>query len=289
MPDLSIIIVNYNTCEPLRRCLESIRREGGGLEIQTIVVDNGSKDGSPAMVREVMPDAIVIEPGYNSWFTGGSNIGAASATGQYLLILNPDTVIIPGALPALVAYLRANPHVGGVSPRQHFPDGPPIPICSRTPRFPDLLLSYTPIGALLPALRDRYRAAMFYADWDRTTTRAVEVVPDSSLLMPRDLWEQLGGFDEALKLYFTEDDLCRRIINSGREVHLYADALILHEEHASVSQVQRLASQAYFDDLIVFCRKYYGRAAALLLRLLVTPTRWGMDVVQQRRGERRAL
>ncbi|MBN2470198.1 MAG: glycosyltransferase family 2 protein [Anaerolineae bacterium] len=289
MPDLSIVIVNYNTREPLRRCLESIQQFHGDLAVEVVVVDNGSKDGSPAMVREVMPEAVLIEPGYNSWFTGGNNIGVRASSGTYVLILNPDTEMLPDTLPALVEYMRQNPQVGGASPRQRFPGGAEIRICSMTPRFPDLLFGYTFLGAFLSPLRKRRRQEMFYAGWDRTTSRAVEVVPDSSLLMTRALFDRLGGFDETFKLYFTEDDICRRIIESGQEVHLCAAAMLVHEENASVSQVQRLASRTYFADLIVFCRKYYGALAAGLLAVLVAPTRWGMDLAQRLRGEKDSL
>jgi N-acetylglucosaminyl-diphospho-decaprenol L-rhamnosyltransferase len=297
MPDLSIIIVNYNTREPLRRCLDSIRATRGDLSVEVIVVDNGSRDDSPAMVREfaaaVEPDTgldVILElPGYNSWFTGGNNIGLKRATGDYALILNPDTVLLPDALPNLIAYLRDHPGVGAVSPRQRFPGGDEIMICSMTPRYPDLLVDYTFLGMLLAPWRKQRRAQMWYAGWDRTISRAVEVVPDSSLLAATALLRDLGGLDTALKLYFTEDDICRRIIDTGQEVHLCADAMLEHEENASVSQVQRLASQAYFDDLITFAGKYYGGPAALLLRLLVWPTRRGMDLVQRLRGEKRSL
>lgn len=287
--DLSIIIVNYNTREPLRRCLQSIQRFHGDLEVEVVVVDNGSKDDSVEMVRQVMPQAVLVEPGYNSWFTGGNNIGVQASSGKYVLILNPDTEVLSETLTSLINYMRANPQVGGLSPRQQFPDGTPISICSMTPRYSDLLFAYTFLGSFLSTLRKKRRDEMFYAGWDRTSSRSVEVVPDSSLLMGRELYDSLGGFDEAFKLYFTEDDICRRIIESGQEVHLCADAILIHEENASVRQVQRLASQTYFNDLIVFCRKYYGSLAAGLLQILVAPTRWGMDLVQLLRGEKKTL
>ena len=294
MPELSIIIVNYNTREPLRRCLESILATRGELDVEVIVVDNGSRDDSAAMVREHFPaggplPVAVIEPGYNTWFTGGNNRGLEAAVGEHVLILNPDTVVQPGALQALLAYQRDHPAVGAVTARQQFPAGGDIPVCSRAPRYPDLLLGYTVLGMLLAPWRERRRAAMWYAGWDRRSSRPVEVIPDSCLLAPLVLLRRLHGFDEAFKLYFTEDDICRRIGAAGYQVHFVADALILHEEHASVSQVQRLASRVYFDDLIVYARKYYGGPAALLLRALVAPTRWGMDLAQRRRGERKAL
>lgn len=289
MPDLSILIVSYNTREPLRRCLESIQATRGELDVEVIVVDNGSQDGSVDMVRETAPEAVVIVPGRNTWFSGGNNLALAAAHGDTTLILNPDTVILPGALQTMLAYLKAHPEVGALSCRQRFPDGAIIPNGSRAPRYVDLLLGYTFLGTLLAPWRDRRRRAMWYTGWDRTTTRPVEVIPDSSLLAATSLLQQLQGFDETFKLYFTEDDICRRILATGREIHFLAEAEIVHEEHASTSQVQRLASQVYFDDLIVYARKYSGPLAAAILRALVAPTRWGMDLAQRLRGERKAL
>lgn len=289
MPELSIIIVSYNTRDPLRRCLDSIRATRGELDIQTIVVDNASQDGSADMVREGFPEVTLIEPGANTWFTGGNNLGLAAASGEHALILNPDTVILPGALQTMLAYLRAHPEVGAVTCRQQFPTGAVIPTCSRVPRYPDLLLGYTWLGTLLAPWRGRRRARMWYEGWDRRSTRPVEVIPDSCLLAPLALLRQIGGFDEAFRLYFTEDDISRRIAAAGYALHFVGEAAILHEEHASVRQVQRLASQVYFDDLLVYARKYSGGPAAALLRVLILPTRWGMDLVQRLRGERKRL
>ncbi len=286
MPDLSIVIVSYNTRDLLRRTLDSIQREAGDLTLETIIIDNGSHDGSADMVRADFPTMTLIDPGVNTWFTGGNNSGIARASGDFVLILNPDTIIQPDMLPTLVDYLRAHDHVGAVTCRMEYPTGGLQRTCSRVPRYLDLLLGYTFIGALLPFWRERRRAIMWYVAWQRDSTRAVEVAPGSCLLARRDLLVQLGGMNTALKLYFPEDDLCQRILNAGYEVHFVADALLLHEEHASVKQAQRLASRIYFDDLITFTKTWYGALAGELLRWLVIPTRWGMEIAQRLRGER---
>lgn len=283
---LSIVIVTYNTREPLRRCLQSIIAQRGDLDLEVIVVDNGSKDGTAAMVRETMPDAILIEPDANTWFTGGNNLGVSRASGDPILILNPDTLIQPDTLPVMLGYLRDHPHVGAITCRMEYPEGGVQRTCSRVPGYADLLLGYTFLGVILAPLRDRLRRRMWYDGWERDTTRAVEVIPGSCIMARRDLLHRLGTFDTALKLYFPEDDLCRRMLATGAEIHLVAEALLLHEEHASVKQAQRLASRIYFDDLITYARKHYGALAALILRLLVIPTRTGMDWMQRLRGER---
>ncbi len=292
MIDLSVIIVNYNTRDFLRACLASIEAQAeqaqrGDLAVEVIVVDNASQDGSAAMIRAEFPHVVLVEPGVNTWFTGGNNLGVERAQGEFVLLLNADTLIQPGMLPTMVAYLHDHPAVGALTCQQRqMTDGGILRICSQVPRYLDLLLGYTFLGAIFAAWRDRRRARMWYAGWERDSTRAVEVIPGSCFLAPRDLWARLGGFDPRLKLYFPEDDLCQRILSEGLEIHFTAEAVLRHEEHASTRQVQRLSSWVYFDDLIAFTRKWHGGLAALALALLVIPTRAAMDVAQRARGER---
>lgn len=289
MLDLSIILVNYNTREALRRCLDSIQRERGSLNIEVIVIDNGSRDGSAEMIREHGLGVHVIEPGRNTWFTGGNNLGIAAAQGEYILILNTDTIVQPGMLQSALTYLREHPMVAAVTCQMRHLDGQLQSICAGVPTYVDLLLGYTFLGVILSRWRDRRRARLWYADWDRRTTRAVDVIPDSCLMASLSLLRQINGFDERLKLYFTEEDICIRIRTMNREIHFVSNAVLLHEEHASTSQVQRLASKVYFDDLVAFVRKYHGRLAAIALAALVVPTRMGMDLAQRWRGERKSL
>ena len=289
MPDVSIVIVNYNTCEPLRRCLESIQAERGTLDTEVIIVDNASKDESAAMVRQVMPEAVLIEPGHNTWFSGGNNVGFQRATSDTIYILNADTRLQPNGLQTMLAYLQAHPEVGAVTCRMEYPDGGLQQTCSQVPAYVDLLLGYTFLGVLLQWWRDRRRQQMWYSGWDRATTRAIEVGPGSNLLCPRTVIQKIGGFDEGLKLYFTEDDLCKKILDDGYKIHFVGGALLLHEERASTGQVWRLASHIYFEDLLTFSRKYYGDLCATVLRILVIPTRFAMSLAQRWRGERKML
>lgn len=289
MPDLSIVIVNYNTRDELRDCLESILAHRGDLSIETLVVDNVSQDGSAAMVRQFAPDVTLIEPGDNTWFTGGNNIGMRAATGEFVWILNPDTIVQADTMQIMVRYLREHAETGAVTCRMHFPDGRFQRTCSMVPRYLDLLSGYTLVGVIFSRWRDRRHRTMFYADWSRDSIRAVEVAPGSNILCRRSVLAESGLFDEAQKLYFTEDDLCRRINASGYPIHFLPDALLLHHEHTSVQKVQRLASQIYFDDLLVYCRKYYGPVLTLLLHALIIPTRYGMNLMQRLRGEHRTL
>ncbi|MBN1202232.1 MAG: glycosyltransferase family 2 protein [Anaerolineae bacterium] len=275
---LTTVICNYNTRDELARALQSLLDTTGDIAHEIIVVDNASHDGSADMVRERYPSVTLIESGANLWFTGGNNLGMRQAQGEYVLILNPDTVIQSGALQTMIAYLDAHPAAGAITSRMFFSDGTLQRNCSRFASYTDLLLGYTFLGLILKPWRDRRRQVMWYADWDRASNRAVEVAPDSNLMVRRPILEQIDYFDEQLKLYFTEDDICLRIIRAGHAIHYVAGATIIHDEHASVSQVQRLATQVYFNDLISYTRKHFGRPAAVLLAALVLPTRAAMNI-----------
>src|SRR5262245_58022146 len=105
------------------------------MDVEIIVVDNGSSDGSPVMVQEHAPEAILIEPGYNTWFTGGNNRGIKAAKGKYALILNADTAIETGTLQSMVNYLESHPRVGAVTCQMRYFDGVQQLICSEIPTY----------------------------------------------------------------------------------------------------------------------------------------------------------
>ncbi|MBP8975025.1 MAG: glycosyltransferase family 2 protein [Anaerolineae bacterium] len=270
---LTTILCNYNTRDVLARALESLLATQGDLAAEIIVVDNASRDGSADMVRQRFPAVNVIESGANRWFSGGNNLGLRAAQGECALILNPDTILPPGALATLVAYLDEHPAVGAVTPHMTFADGTLQRTCSRFPGYGDALLSYTFLGVLFPRWRERRRRAMWYEGWERDSTRAIEVAPGSCLMARRAILAQIGYFDERLKLFFTDDDLCRRIVGTGAAIHFVAEATIVHDEHASLSQVPRLTQHVYWADLLTYTRKHHGRAAAWLLAALLLPTR----------------
>lgn len=275
---LSTVICNYNTRDELARALDSLLATTGTLAHEIIVVDNHSRDASAAMVRERFPSVRLIESGANLWFSGGNNLGINAAQHDYVLILNPDTVMLPDTLHMMVAYLDMNPEVGAVTARMTFADGTLQRNCSRFPQYVDNVLAYTFLGVLFPHWRDRRRAAMWYADWNRDSTRAVDVAPGSCIMARRAILAQIGGFDTRLKLFFTDDDLCRQIASIGAQIHYLADAALIHDEHASLDQVPRLTQRVYWADLLAYTHKYHGMLRAWLLAALLIPTRIAFQV-----------
>jgi GT2 family glycosyltransferase len=279
MPDLSIVIVNYNTCAKLRDCLHSIQAHRGVFDVETIVVDNNSTDGSSDMLRTEFADSVrLIEPGRNTWFSGGNNIGVQVATSEIVLLLNPDTILQAGLLERMHSYLIAHEAVGAVTCRQQHPDGTWLNTCSMQPQYLDLLLGYTGLGVIFKSVRDKRRRQMWYEGWQRDTDKTIEVAPGSCIMSYRDLLLSFGVFDEAFKLYFTDDDLCRSILACDKEIHFLADVVLLHYEKSGIQGMKDRARAIYFDDMLAFSCKHFGFWRTLFLRLLHIPTRMAMDV-----------
>lgn len=274
---LYVVIVNYNTRGLLLACLRSLREVT--IPHMVIVVDNASSDGSAEAVRADFPGVTLMAQDANTWFSNGNNLGLAHAyrmaektvaPEHYALLLNPDTVVHPGALETLVAFMQENPDYAGCTAQLRYPDGAVQRTCSRIPTFPYLLLKHTPLGFLLPVVKQRLNDHHWYTDegFIRETSRDVEVMPGSCTLMRvEDLW-----LDDKLLLYFPEDDIARQF--AGRQFRFVADAVITHNEKSATQSWT--ASRVYFRDMLVYTRKHHGVWAAALLWALTRPVWVGM-------------
>ncbi len=259
-PLVSVVIVNYRSADFLQSCLSTLHSESVALEI--IVVDN---DGSAGAVVANFPHVIYLPQTENRWFCGGNNIGIDAAHGQYIWLLNPDTVPQAGAVESMVAFLAAHADYVAVTVQMRYPDGSIQRTCSRLPTYPYLLLNHT-----LLIWRTHLNARHWYEDWQRDTSRDVEVLPGSCLLLRRGS----GRLDADLLLYFPEDTLGRTWASQGAKCRFLADTFITHHEK-SVTQ-SWTATRVYFRDLLIYTRKQHGTAAWLLLAVLSRPLVWGM-------------
>lgn len=260
---LSVVIVNYNTLDHLRACLPALK--ASTLQPEIIIVDN---DGTAQPVASEFPAIVYLPQPVNRWFCGGNNVGIAAAQGEYVLLLNPDTVPQADALATMVAFLDLQPDYRGVTLQLRYPDGSIQRTASRLPTYQWLLLNHTPLGLLLGGWRDRVNQRHWYAGWDRDSARDVEVMPGSCLMLRRaDL-----QLDDNLLLYFPEDDLAQRY--AGDKFRFLSDTHITHHEK-SVTQTW-LATRVYYHDLLVYTRKHHGALAAGLLWLLSRPLLWAM-------------
>lgn len=266
-PRLSVVIVNYNTRDLLRNCLQSLVDQPEPVEV--IVVDNASNDDSAQMVSDEFPQVRLLTQSRNLWFCGGNNAGIREATAPYVLLLNPDTVINGDALTQLVDFLENPAHQGyaGVTARLIYPNGQTQLTCSRVPTLSYLFAQHTPFGLIFRGWRDSLRQYHWYGDWNRDSDQDVCVAPGSCLLMRR----VDSHLNDDLWLYFPEDDLARRL---NRPFRYIASAIITHHEKSATQNW--LATQVYFRDLLVYTRAHHGMIALILMWLCTRPLFWGM-------------
>ncbi|MBI5094656.1 MAG: glycosyltransferase family 2 protein [Candidatus Hydrogenedentes bacterium] len=260
---VDIIIVSYNTCELLRACLQSVLEAGGETSgVRAIVVDNASHDGSPEMVAAEFPDAQLIRLSENIGFGPGNNRGLAVATAEYVLLLNSDAQLTSGALPALMAYLKARPNCVAVGPRLVFPGGAFQSSCRR---FPNPIRNFWNLSGFQARFPNRFRVLQnFMTEAEHVSGMSVDMVSGACFLARRDFLESVGRFDENLFMYEEETDVFLPARRRGLEVGFCGEAVVIHGKGSSVEQNDlREFSLFHACRSKYYCfRKHYGAWAA---------------------------
>ena len=229
------------------------------LDTEVIVVDNASTDGSADMVAAEFPEARLIRNAENVGFPRGNNVGIAASAGRYVLLLNSDTMVPAGALARLVAFMDAHPQAGACSPRLLQLDGTPQPYafgCDPT------------LGYLLRRGFSRLLFRRPLHDWGVAETIEVDWVSGACLLIRREAIDQVGGLDEAMFMYFEDNDWCRRMRLAGWQVYYVPTVAITHIGGAGLKQ-NPAARAAYYHSLAHFYAKHYRWPGRLLLKILL--------------------
>ena len=271
MVDLSIIIVSWNVADLLAACLDSIYTRvaaapepDNALAVEVIVVDSGSTDGTPEMLRQRFPQVQLIALGENLGYTRANNLGLARAQGRCLFLLNPDTVIIDVALARLVAFLDANPNVGLCGPHTLNSDGTTQ---STRRRFPNFWIGLFESTWLQPYAPKRLLDSYYYVNGNGVhETLDVDWVQGSALMARREVYDQIGGLDEGFVMFSEELDWCRRARDAGWRVVYVGSAEIIHHGGKSTEQAVAQTHILFQQSKLRYFRKYHGWAIAALLR-----------------------
>src|SRR5258708_4463921 len=189
--------------------------------------------------------------------------------------MNPDMVVEGQTLAQLVQQMDADPSIGAATTTMHFPDGTLQRNGSRFVTFGYLLLQYTFLGKVLPERFDAARNWLWYADWDRTTSRQIDVLPGSCIIASREMWAAVSGFDARMLMYFSDDYLSRAVQRLGKQTMYLVSDGIIHYEGASSRKAQTMTARTlrlYLRDLLVYTRLVFGRPAQIVLAILLIPT-----------------
>lgn len=281
MTPMAVAIVSHNTREHLDACLGSVRPEAPP---QTLVVDNGSTDGSIELVRSRYPWVELDVAPVNRGYGAAANRAIARCATPYVLLLNSDTMLGPGALRALAQYLDDHSRAAMAGPRLRNPDGSLQTSCAPFLGTFQSFLEKTALArglARIPIVRQRY--LLVHSPHDRP--RTVPWVLGAALAIRRDAFEQVGGFDEAFFMYAEEVDLSFRLEAAGWEVHFAPVTDVTHAGGASTArrrldmEVQRVASA------LLFYRRHYAPARATVLGWGIRTAagaRWLRDLARTR-------
>jgi GT2 family glycosyltransferase len=256
--DLSIIVVNWNTCRLLEACLQSVEAARHDLSVEVFVVDNGSTDGSVDLVRQRFPAVELIANASNRGFSAANNQAVERARGRYLLLLNSDAAVETDALPTLVAYADEHPEAGVIGPKLLNPDGTLQPSGGRFP---------TPASTVASLLGMNWLTGRPHYGTKRDYDRPAEVdeVSGAAMLIRRGVIDQIGGLDEGFAWGYEDVDFCLRARRAGWRVSYVPAARVVHQWGAS----QRLAPAPTILKAIAGRRRYfekhYGRLTASLI------------------------
>jgi len=225
-PEVSVVVVAWRAKDDVLACLASLE-EHAGVAYEAIVVDDASGDGTPEAVGARFPAATVVAKPVNEGLSKGRNDALPHVRGRYVLMLDADTLVTPGAIPRLVRTLEEQPEVGLVGPRLVYPDGRLQLSCRRWPPFLIPLLRRGPLARLLPDPPVHRRHLM--SDWDHAQERPVVYVIGAAQMWRADLPQQIGRYDENVSSYGGEDvDWCLRVWAAGLQVRYVPDAAIVH-------------------------------------------------------------
>ena len=261
MPDVSVIVVTYDGRDLLRRCLAALAADAPHEATrELIVVDQASSDGTGSWLQAEHPDVRLVPLERNVGFGAGNNRGAALAGGRWLLLLNSDCFVDPGAIDELVRFGEGAPEIGIVAPRLRWPDGSLQRSCRRFPSPYRIATEYLYLRKLAP--RSAALNGFYCGEFAHDAPRRVDWLTGACLLVRRELYERLGGFDESFFMYSEEVDLCRRALDLGFETWFDPVAGATHVWGGTAKRDPGPALRENVRSQLRYLDRHDGRAAA---------------------------
>ncbi len=264
--ELAVVIVNYNAGDYLERCIASLEAHRGDVDVDVLVIDNASADGSHVRATAAYPSVRLIENPTNELLSPAWNRGIRETAAPYVLLLNPDTDLRRGTLEDLVRISREHPSAGIVGPMIRNPDGSVYPSGRAFPSVVDAL-GHAFLGTVAPG--NRFTRRYHLDGWDRSTEREVGWVSGACMLVPRKAFDEIGLFDESFLLYGEELDFATRLHRAGWSVLFTPEVEIVHEIGVSTGRSRRTL-RMHSDSVY----RYYRKHRATGWRRSTLPLAW---------------
>jgi GT2 family glycosyltransferase len=254
--DLSVVIVNYNTRDPLRACLTSLRPELAGVDAEIVVVDNASTDGSVAMLSQEFAEVTVLVNATNAGFGRANNRALRQARGRDVLLLNPDTLVHPGAVRTLIDALHALPEAVAVGPRVLRPDGRLDLACRRSFPSPGVAAArLLGLSRLFPRSRRLARYNLTFQDPDRAGE--IDAGTAAAMCFSLEPLAAVGFFDEDFFMYGEDLDLCYRLKQRGGHIYYVPSATVVHLKGMASGRQATAMLREFHRSMWLFYKKHY--------------------------------
>ncbi|HNS19971.1 MAG TPA: glycosyltransferase family 2 protein [Sedimentisphaerales bacterium] len=273
---VSISIVNYNAKEYLEQCLQSLFATGCRFPIEVIVVDNHSQDGSGQLVKEQFPTVTLIQSDNNEGFIKANNRGLRASRGEYVLSLNNDTVVRPGALDALVDFMDSHPESGACGPKVLNPNGSLQKQCRRGfPTPMSAIYYFLRLHKLFPRNKRFGHYVMSHLHPDEMGE--IDSLSGACMMVRREVMDRVGLMDESYTMYGDDLDWCYRIKKAGWKIHYVPQAVIMHHGGLGGSRVLPYKNTwEFYRSMAVFHEKHYSESYSFLTNFLVYSGIWAM-------------
>ncbi len=269
VPEISIIIVNYNVKHFLEQCLMAVEKAKHALNIEIIVVDNASVDGSQAMVKKKFPQVRLIENSKNLGFARANNLALKIAQGKYVLILNPDTLIQEDTLLMLKNFLDEHPDVSAVGCKLINPDGS-FQVASRR-SIPTPWVAFTKIiglSRIFPKSRIFGKYNLTYISPDIESE--VDVLSGSLMMIRKQIIDRVGYFDEDYFMYGEDIDLCYRIIKAGGKIYYTPKTKAIHYKGESTKKGEFSYITNFYSSMLIFINKHFKDHYSVFVKIILT-------------------
>ena len=270
-PILSIIIVNWNSWEVLRNCLESLRQHAADVAHEVVVIDNHSADASVANLRRDYPEVTLLALNANVGFPKANNLGFAQARGQYFLALNPDTMVHPGAIQASIRFLEHHADYACVGVKTLKPNGKVQFCCARQyPTLRGVMANILMLDKVLPGATWLQSVDMTF--WDHQDSRDVDMLSGSYMMFRRMIYETLGGLDERVLMFLEDVEFCLRLRKNGFRIRYLGEVSITHYVGQSTAKATpRPIAELRYKAWQMVIEECYGPRAARRFAWLLLP------------------
>ncbi|MDD4227303.1 MAG: glycosyltransferase [Mariniphaga sp.] len=271
--ELSVIIVNYNVKHFLEQCLHSVVKASKSISVEIFVVDNHSVDGSTQLIRERFPGVHLIENKENTGFSRANNQALREASGKYLLLLNPDTVVEEDTFTRVIRFMEEHPECGGLGVKMIDGKGNFLPESKRG--LPTPAVAFYKMSGLSKLFPKSKKFGKYHLSYlDENETHEVEVLAGAFMLLRKETLKKIGLLDETFFMYGEDIDLSLRIMKSGYKNYYFPETTIIHYKGESTKKGSLNYVKVFYKAMIIFAKKHFTGGKASIFTFLLNLAIW---------------